>query len=444
VKPRADLFQLQVEAARIMAASKEMACLLPPGMGKTIATLTALVDLGSPRTLIVAPARVAETVWHTEAARWQHTQHFRIKSCVGTPQERLAMVTSGASIVLSYENLSWLLDTVPLEKWFGAIVFDELSKMKHPGTTRFMRMRRRVVHIPIRFGLTGTPVGNHMQDIWGEMFTIAGPKPLGPTHGGFMAKYFDPNLIIKNRVVSWRLKPGAEAEIHRLIKPYAFTLDTSTAPAMAGLRSNPISVPLPEEVEEMSRVLAQELTVQLESGTDLNAFSKVTAANKIRQMAGGGVYTDTAGAWETIHGEKLRALEELVAELQGEPLLVGYWFKHEAARIKAHFGDRARMLEGASDIDAWNRREVEILLVHPQSAGHGINLQHGGHNLCWYTLPWSLEMLKQTRGRLIRHGQRSLYVMEHVLLAGATDRRVWKVLGAKGATEDSMLQAMLR
>lgn len=442
--PRSKLFPLQVEAAARLVAGREQALLLEPGMGKTIATLTALVDLGSPRTVIVAPARVAETVWHTEAARWQHTRHFPLRACVGPRAHRLAVVTSGSSIVISYENLSWLLDTVPLEKWFGAIVFDELSKMKAAGTTRFMRMRRRVVNIPVRFGLTGTPLGNHLMDIWGEMFMVAGAKALGPTFGEFQAKYFDPNKIHHGRVISWRVKPGAQADIYNRIRPYAFTLDTSGAPKLVGLLPDPRHVPLPEDVEILSKELMQELTVRLDSGTDLVTFSEVAAAAKVRQMAGGAVYTDTAGAWEPVHGAKLQALEELVNELQGEPLLVGYWFKHEAERILAHFGERARPLQGADDIDAWNRREVEILLVHPASAGHGINLQHGGHHLCWFTLPWSWEMLKQTRGRLIRHGQPSPFVNEHVLLAGATDRYVWKRIGEKRDEEDALLAAMLR
>jgi hypothetical protein len=437
------MFSYQVEAASRLAAGREMACFLEPGMGKTITTLTALVDLGSPRTLILAPAKVAETIWHVEAAAWEHTKNFRIRPCIGTPAERLAILKSGASVTLSYENLGWLLDTVPIETWFKAIVFDELSKMKHPGTTRFKRLRRRVTQIPIHIGLTGTPVGNHLLDIWGEMFMVAGEKPLGLTYGDFVGRYFAPNRIVNNRVVSWRALPHAAAEIHRRIKPYAFTMDTTGAPALAGLRHNPLAVELPKEVNEAAAELMRELTVQLASGTDLETFSSVTAAAKVRQMVGGAVYTDKAGAWETVHGAKVKALEGLVDELQGQPVLVGYWFKHEKERLLAHFKGRARALEGAADIDAWNRGEVEILLVHPASAGHGINLQHGGHHICWFTLPWSLEMLKQTRGRLIRHGQKSPFVMEHVLLAGPVDRYVWKVLSEKGATEDSLLAALL-
>jgi hypothetical protein len=441
---RSQLFPLQVEAAARMVAGARagVACLLQPGMGKTISTLTTLVDLGAPRTLILAPALVAASVWHTEAADWEHTKNLHILPCVGTPAERLAIIASGASVALSYENLDWLLDHVPLTEWFQAIVFDELSRMKHPGTKRFKRLRQRVVKLPYRFGLTGTPVGNHLQDIWGEMFMLAGPASLGPTHGEFMVKYFEPNKIHRGRVVSWRTRPGAEADIHRRIKPFAFTLDTSSAPKMSELRHNTISVPLPEEVEVMAKELVEDLTVQLESGTDLEAFSSTVAAMKVRQMVGGSVYTDNVGTWEPVHEAKLDALEALSDEMQGEPMLVGYWFKHEAQRILARF-PRARLLDGPADIDAWNRREVEMLLVHPASAGHGINLQHGGHNLCWYTLPWSWEMMKQTRGRLIRHGQKSPFVMEHVLLAGASDRWVWKRIGEKGATEDALLAAML-
>lgn len=444
MRPRSKLFPYQTAAATKMVAAKQVACLLEPGLGKTGATLTALHDLGRPKTLVLAPARVAESVWHTEAARWEHLAGLRVVPLVGHPDKRTALLMSGRwdVVVISYENLAWLLDTIDLPATFQAIVFDELSKMKSPGSTRFRRLRKIIHRIPVRLGLTGTPVGNHLLDLWGEMYMVAGDKPLGPTFGEFQARYFFPTAKVNQIPVGWKPHPHSQREIEQRIRPYAFTLSAADAPPLPELRVNVIDVPLPEHVVEASRNLATELTTQLDSGTDLFAFSSTTAAMKVRQMMGGAVYTN-GETWEHVHGMKLQVMEELVGELQGQPALVFYWFKHEAERLLAHFKGRARTLSSQRDIDAWNRGEVELLLLHPASAGHGLNLQHGGHTCIWFTLPWSLEMWKQSHGRLIRHGQKSPYVMSHVLEAGPADERVLKALRRKETVEDEVLAALL-
>lgn len=445
MRTRADLFPYQVEAAARMVNSKQMACFLEPGLGKSAITLTALNDLGRPKSLVLAPARVAESVWHAEAAKWEHLQGMRVVPCVGSPEKRTAIIMGGKwdVLVLSYENLSWLFDTFKPVMLFKAIIFDELSKMKSAGTTRFMRMRKIIRQFEIRFGLTGTPVGNHLMDIWGEMFMVADERPLGPTFGEFQHRYFFPTAKVNNIPVGWKPLAGAQREIEARIKPWAFTLKADTAPALAELRVNKIEVALPAAVTEQMQSLISDLCVQLDSGTDLLAFSSTTAAMKARQMVGGAVYTEGEGRWEPVHPAKLMALEEVVNELQGQPCLVFYWFKHEAERILKHFEKRARTLSGPADIDAWNRGEVEVLLLHPASAGHGLNLQAGGHHAVWFTLPWSLEMWKQSHGRLIRHGQQSPYVMSHVLSAGPLDERVLAALHRKGTVEGELLDALL-
>jgi hypothetical protein len=445
------LFAYQEEAARRMAEKGQMACFLEPGLGKTSITLDALARLGNPRTLVLAPARVAETVWHAEAQKWAFP--LDVRPAVGSPEYRTSVVKSDADVVvMSYENLPWLLTTHPVQKWFRAIVFDELSKMKSPGTSRFRRLRAVLPSFDIRFGLTGTPVGNHLMDIWGEMYCIAGEKPLGPTFTGFQYQNFWPVAFNKHVVTKWRAKDGAEQRIHAAIKPWAFTLSTTAAPPLPEFRVNVLPVALPAAVEEMSRALAEDLTVKLASGEDLYAFSAATAAMKVRQMAGGAVYVEpptvlgeppAVKKWEVVHGEKLRAMEDLVSELQGSPLLVFYWFRHERERLLAHFENIATDINEPDAITRWNRGEVEMLLAHPASAGHGLNLQQGGHNICWYTLPWSLEMWKQANGRLVRHGQRNPWVVAHVLEAGKSDRLVLSVLHAKAGVEDRLLAAML-
>jgi hypothetical protein len=455
VRPRAALFRYQEEAAALIVAAKQMACFMEPGMGKSAIALTSMHDLGRPRALILAPARVAREVWHTEAEKWEHLNGLRI---VRAEQESvraalLSAVKSNADVIVAaYDSLPFLLDHVDLAAEFDMVIMDELSRMKTPGATRFRKLRSVLPKIPIRIGLTGTPVGNHLIDIWGEMYCIAGPKPLGPSVEEFKYRYFRPKARRGHIVYSWETLPGSEAEIHRRIKPWAFTLRPSDAPKLAELRVNEIRVPLPARVLEMSRELADDLVTEMASGAELTAFSGNVAAMKVRQMAGGAVYLDPPTVLgeppprvrgvEHVHDEKLNALADLVDELQGAPLLTFYWFRHERERLLKRFPQ-------AVDIDApdamarWNRGEIEMLLAHPASAGHGLNLQHGGHHICWFTLPYSLEMWKQAIGRLIRHGQVSPWVMAHVLLAGRADEVVLAALHRKRIVEDALLDAML-
>jgi hypothetical protein len=455
MRSRSALFGYQVEAAAKMVATRETACLLSPGLGKSAATLTAIHDLGRPRTLVLAPARVAREVWHVEAAQWEHLRGLRVHPASEKDVRanlHYAVTSKNDVVVASYENLPWLLDRYDIPKLFGAVVFDELSRMKTPGATRFRKLRSVLPKIPVRIGLTGTPVGNHLIDIWGEMYCIAGPKPLGPSVEEFKYRYFRPKARRGHIVYSWETLPGSEAEIHRRIKPWAFTLRPSDAPKLAELRVNEIRVPLPPRVLEMSRELADDLVTEMASGAELTAFSGNVAAMKVRQMAGGAVYLDPPTVLgepppkirgvEHVHDEKLDALADLVDELQGAPLLTFYWFRHERERLLKRF-PQAVDIDAPDAMGRWNRGEIEMLLAHPASAGHGLNLQHGGHHICWFTLPYSLEMWKQAHGRLIRHGQKSPFVNAHVLLAGRADEVVLSALHRKAGVEDALLEAML-
>jgi hypothetical protein len=438
----------------MMVQARQLACFMPVGEGKTATTETALHDLGRPRTLVLAPARVADTVWGPEAKQWEHLRDMRILHATEDAEQRKrCMLDMSASVVtLSYENFPWLLGTFKVQSLFRAIVFDELSRMKNVDTVKFRRFRAAVREIPIRLGLTATPVGNHLLDLWGEMYMVAGEKPLGPTKGEYVGRYFDPAATMNGRVITWKVKPWAQREIEQRIKPYAFTMKAS-ATAKIELRTHVIDVPLPPKVEEMAAEYVTTLATQLESGTDLFAFSKTTAAMQARQLVSGAIYVQDPTPlgeppperrWEKVHGAKIAALEELVGELQGAPLLVFYWFQHERERILAHFKGRALELDSAARINAWNSGKVEIMLAHPASAGHGLNLQHGGCHQCWFTLPYSLEMYMQANGRLPRPGQKSPVVYNHVLMAGRSDEKVLNVLSQKSIVQDQLLDAMLR
>jgi superfamily II DNA or RNA helicase len=434
LRPASSLKAYQYSTVEALLAKPELAVLLPVGYGKTAAVLSALVQRDEWPVLVVAPARVADKVWHAEAAEWEHTKNLNVARLTGDPAQRSRLLGEDNHLeTISYEGLMWLSEQVDLDKRYRTIVFDELSKMKSPGTKRFRRMRARAMKIPHRIGLTGTPIGNHLLDLWGELFMVAGAKPLGETFSGYRSRYFAPVDYFQR---DWQLKhPAYEKEIHQRAAPYCFALPPQPEVEIPPIQVNQIVVEMPASVAEMQKKLEKELFTMLASGLELEALSGSTVAGKLRQFASGAVYTDHEKNWEEVHTEKLSSLEDVVDELQGEPLLVFYWFQHEVSRIKARLGKKVVEISEPGAIERWNRREIEVLLAHPASAGHGLNLQHGGSTIFWYSLPWSHELWVQGGGRLARTGQKAPLVMAHVPLCGPADRAVLEALAGKGATE---------
>jgi superfamily II DNA or RNA helicase len=439
-----DLFPHQRAMVQALLDHPHHALLVQPGYGKTAAVLTALQELGAWPALVVGPQRVSKRVWPEEAAQWEHLRDLQVVSIHGTPGQRVKRLGWDNHVeCISYENYVWLTDTVDVDSRYKAIVFDELSKLKSPGSKRFRRLRARGMKVPIRIGLTGTPIGNHTLDLWAEMFAVAGEKPLGPTYSGFRERYFH---AVDYYQRDWQLaRPEFAREINLRVKPWCFTVSTNQpAVKMPKLHLNRISVDYPENVQKLGEKLERELFMKLDSGLEVEALSASTVAGKLQQLASGAVYLEPdKPAWEEVHAEKVDALEDLVDELQGEPLLVFHWFKHEVERIRKRLGKRLVTIDEKGSIERWNRREVEVLLAHPASAGHGLNLQHGGHNVAWFTLPWSHELWTQANGRLVRPGQRSPLVTSHVLLCGEVDRRVLEALAGKAKVEQDLFSTLL-
>lgn len=474
MRRRVDLSPLQVAAVSKAVERGRLLMLLEVGRGKTAAALTSLLDLGAFPALVVAPAGVVATdVWGEEVARWEHLRQLRVQAVAGDPARRVRALKQPASVyVISYENLLWLTDYVQaLHERFRALVYDEVDKMKTPGSRRFRRMRTRGQFFSVRLGLTGTPVGNHLLDLWGETFCTVGGGPLGSTFGGYRSRWFAPVDYYEH---VWRLKcchrcgsdgeckatppwlgckchRDAVKEIGRRLSPDAFV-----APASAPRTGVPpvVTVPrrlvMPPKLERVSEELTRQLWAELPSGAELEALAASTLAGKLRQLAGGAVYfksdatmaTDEPG-WEEVHTAKLDDLGDLLGELQGEPLLVYYWFRHEAVRVK-------RVLKGlrwadyasdpAGSVRAWNEGRLDVLLAHPQSAGSGLNLQGGGHHVYWFAQPWSHRLWVQGNGRLARVGQKADRVTAHVPLCGPADERVASVLETKGRTEAQFME----
>jgi hypothetical protein len=451
MRPRSALFEHQRLAVPRVVEAKQMMVLLTPGLGKTVITETALVDLGVKRTLVIAPASIVKRdVWGREARAWEHLRGLTVTPIVGTPAQRKKSLAQGGDIdVVSYENVLWITDQVPrLADRYGAIVFDELSKLKAPGTQRFKRLRYRAMDVPVRVGLTGSPVGNRLLDVWGEAYMVAGEKPLGSTFSGFRARYFEPENPFAPLQSAWVLRrPEYQKEIFERIKPWAFSLDAKHLPGVTlpEVRVNPIELTLPPAVRKIEEELAAMCRADLASGIELRALSASAHATKARQLASGAVYTGPEGEgdarrpWEEVHTEKVDAVRDILDEQQGEPVLLFYWYKHELERLKKVFpGAREATEPGA--LDAWDRRELPLMLAHPASAGHGLNLQAGGFCVVFFSLPWSHELYEQSIGRLARIGQASPWVVVHVLLAGDADWAVLSALRGKGETQDALMK----
>jgi SNF2 family DNA or RNA helicase len=431
---------------RIVERQGRQAVLLKPGLGKTICALTAKRRLGVRRTLVAAPAQVVESeVWSQEARAWAHTAGLCVTEIHGTPEQRELKLMLGSDVdVVSYPNLIWLTDRIK-RGYYDAVIYDELSKMKHPGTKKFKRMRAWAKDIPVKLGLTGSPMGNHWQDLWGEMYSVAGKAALGPTKEQYLDTYFKQIRHGDGRPV-WELRQDGSAErIRERIRPWAFSVNPKVAAAeLPEVLTIPHQLKLPAGVLARELELRTRLETELESGTTIWALNSSKLAMAIRQFASGAVYTGETGEshlWEELHHVKLEAMADIIDELQGEPLLVFTWFKHEVARIQKRWPAAELLTGSAEQVARWNRKEIPILLAHPMGSGHGLNLQYGGSSVFWYTLPWSRELFDQGNGRVARIGQPDKFVTAHLPLAGAIDKRVWSALQQKGEDEASILEA---
>lgn len=492
--PRSAMFRFQNAAEeRILQADQHrIALLMEPGYGKTVVASTGLLDLGAWPALVVAPARVAKQVWPKVPLEWEHLQGLQVTAIRDQLREevedwdkqkfKMAYVKDVPSLrqdshieTVSYENLFHLSEVVDLHKRYKAIVFDELSKMKTPGSARFRRMRGSAMKIPVRLGLTGNPIGNHHLDLWGEMFMVAAEKPLGPTFTGFRDRYFQATDYMQR---NWELKHSpncprydnqdnpcrcamareCEREIARRCAPYTYVLPAQPEVKVPRWSPNVVEVSMPERVLKNHQELYSQLWTLLESGVELEALSASAVAVKCRQLASGAVYTtleeglrahgegDDGKDYLEVHDAKLDALDDLLDELQGQPALVFYWFRHEVDRIVKRWrrGGR-RFAVGASPANeqAWNEGQLDALLLHPRSAGHGLNLQHGGHVGIAYTLPWSWEETDQMFRRLARIGQKAPMVPAHILSCGPADARVFPTVLKKSEAEHRFFSDLL-
>ena len=426
------------------------AVLLDMGLGKTSITLTALSSLLFDRflirrVLVIAPLRVARDTWPAELEKWEHLNGLRNSVAVGTEAERLAALKRQADIyIINRENVQWLIEESGIPFDFDMVVVDELSSFKNHQAKRFralMKVRPRVERI---VGLTGTPSSNGLMDLWAEFRLLDKGERLGRFIGQYRTRFFQPDKRNGQVIFSYKPLPGAEQQICKLISDITISMKSTDYLQMPELVSTRYEAYLSEAERERYEELKKDLVLQLPDG-DVTAANAAALSGKLSQMANGAVYTDS-GETISIHDRKLDALEDIIESMGGKPLLVAYWFQHDLERITERLHKLKipfSRMDSSESIRRWNAGELPVALIHPASAGHGLNLQSGGSAIVWFGLTWSLELYQQTNARLWRQGQTSeTVVVQHIVTKGTIDEQILKALDAKDTTQTALIDAV--
>ena len=424
------------------------ACALLWGMGtgKTVTTLTA-IDLllhdclESGPVLVIAPKRVAENTWSKETAKWAHLHHLRISKVMGTAKQRQEALAAAADIyVINRENVVWLVDYLG-SKWpFPIVVIDELSSFKSAQAKRWKALRRVRGRIRRLIGLTGTPRPNGLEDFWPEVYLLDQGERLGRTLSAFRARYLLPEKMNGHIVYSYRPREGAEDEVYSKLADICMSIRKEDVLSLPGqIYEDVLLEPSPALLKQYKQFERDKVLECLDADGEIVAGTAAALTNKLLQFANGAIY-DMDKQVHHLHDIKLDALEEMVEEAGGDPVLVLYAYQHDADRIRQRI--KCRALDTPEDIDAWNRGEIPVALAHPASIGHGLNLQDGGHILMWFGLPWSLELYQQANERLNRPGQKNVCRVYHIMLRGTHDERVLRSLSNKEAGQDAAIEAL--
>lgn len=414
-------------------------------MSKTSITLTAINDLlfdsfEVHKVLVVAPLRVARDTWSAEIEKWEHLQELRYSVVVGTEQERLKALSTPADIyIINRENIQWLVEESGLPLDYDMAVIDELSSFKNHQSKRFkafMKIRPKLKRI---VGLTGTPASNGLMDLFAEFKLLDMGERLGRFIGQYRNAYFQPDKRNGMVVYSYKPLPDAEQRIYDKISDITISMKATDHLTMPELVSTEYTVQLSGKEREKYDRLKKDLVLSTDDN-EVTAANAASLSNKLSQMANGAVYSDDESVIE-IHDQKLDALEDIIESMNGRPLLVAYWFKHDLERIRKRFD--AREIRSSEDISDWNSGKIPVALIHPASAGHGLNLQSGGSTLVWFGLTWSLELYQQTNARLWRQGQTAdTVVIQHIIAKSTIDEQIMKALKTKDTTQAALIAAV--
>jgi len=424
--------------------NQSICCLmLDMGLGKTVITLTALWQLALDsfdvsRVLVIAPKRVAEDTWPKELAKWEHLTGLTSSLVLGSAAERKAALQKKAFLyIINRENVAWLVKN---HYWdFDMVVIDELSSFKSNKAERFKAMKKVRPMVTRIVGLTGTPAPNTLLDLWPQMYLMDMGQRLGRFIGGFRDRFFLPDKRNREIVYSYKPREGAEDAIYALISDICISMKAADYLDMPERIDNRIEVSMSPKERKLYDDFQKDMVLSIDD-EELDAANAASLSNKLLQMANGAVYGEDKKVIP-IHDRKLDALEDLVEAANGKPLLVAYWYKHDLQRIKARFKN-ARCIDTAKDIDDWNAGKIPLALIHPASAGHGLNLQDGGCTIVWFGLTWSLELYQQLNARLWRQGQKHTVVIHHIVTKGTHDEDVMRALENKDTRQSALIEAV--
>ena len=434
----------QQYAIQHIETHKEAALFLDMGLGKTVIALSAIWDLAFDffevsKVLVVAPLRVARDTWPAEIEKWEHLKYMTYSVVVGTEEERKqALLKQALVYIINRENVDWLVSKSGVPFRFDMVVIDELSSFKSHTSKRFKSLLKVRPQVKRIVGLTGTPSGNGLMDLWAEFRLLDMGKRLGRYISHYREAFFEPDKRNQMMVFSYKPRPGAAKEIYQLIGDMTISMKSLDFLPMPKLIMNEVHVKLSPAERKVYDELRKKMALSIE-GKEIDAANAAALSGKLLQMANGAVYDDDHKPIR-IHDRKLDALEDLVEAANGKPILIAYWFKHDLARMKERLS--IREIRSSKDITDWNEGKISVAAIHPASAGHGLNLQAGGSVLIWFGLTWSLELYQQTNARLWRQGQKHTVIIEHIVTEGTIDEQVMRALQSKNKTQEALIAAV--
>ena len=433
---RSNLHNYQEAALKVILQKRKCGLFLDMGLGKTTTTLTAASDMIDDflisKVLIIAPLRVANSVWKQEALKWNHLKNLNIVICTGSEKQRLEAIKSNADIyVINRENISWLVEKCP---WiWDMVVIDESSSFKNNKSQRFKSLKQITKHLKSLVLLSGTPSPNGEMDLWSQLYLIDNGERLGRTITNFRQRFFTSDYMGYN----YKIIPGASEKIKELIKDVCITMSAEDYLDLPGEISLTEYIEMPENVKEQYKELEKNFLLSI-GDIDIASPSSSAVANKLLQMCNGAIY-DSLGNTHEIHNVKLDALKEIIEENPNENFLIAYNYKSDLQRILKTFPEAVVLSKGTKEQNDWNAGKIKILVTHPASAGHGLNLQFGGNIIIWFGLNWSLELYQQFNKRLNRQGQKNLVRIIHIVAKGGLDENVMLALGNKAKTQQNLI-----
>lgn len=442
----ANLHPYQRFAAKWIIEHPYSALLLDMGLGKTLSTLTALDVIKNilgetNKILVIAPLSVARNTWPAEIKKWDNTKDLSYQLVLGTPAKRMAALMAKADIyITNRENVVWLVDYYK-SKWpFKTVIIDEMSSFKSPKAARFKALRKVRPLMKRVIGLTGTPAPNSLLDLWPQLYLLDQGERLGKTITGYRNQYFYPASQNGHIVYTWAIKDGGEKAIYDRIGDIAISMKAGDYLKLPKRTNNDVLVELSPAEAKKYQQLERDYILQIASG-EVTASNAAVLTNKLLQIANGAVYDEDGEAIE-IHRRKLDALQQILDDAQGQPILVFYQFKHDLERLLESFPAGKALDIKSDDIANWNEGNIPLLFAQPQSAGHGLNLQQGGHIIVWFSLTWSLEFYQQANARLDRQGQEQPVIVHHLVAKETMDEQVMAVLQRKATGQNALLEAV--